>query len=294
MIDAALDNVPTVERVAMTAHRPRHKKECKKRAAELKHIELFNEDGPSHYLEDCPICLAPMPVDEEYTVLNFCCMKYICAGCTDRRRFVDHGYAQIDVSQNVCPLCRTTVSRDQRENLQIIQRRVDAGDHVAYKYLGDLYSMGRRGLPVDKTRAVELWTESARLGSAAAHFDLANAYRKGDGVDRSMKLATHHLEIAAKGGHPLARHNLGCEEANLCNYRRALKHWMISAKMGYEKSLTCILDLCKYGDATKDDYAVALAGFRKADDERKSPDRTLAEERMRRMSGTILSTGRVV
>ena len=35
-----------------------------------------------------------------------------------------------------------------------------------------------------------------------------------------------------------ARHNLGCMEYNAKNYDLALQHWMISAKMGHEGSLT--------------------------------------------------------
>lgn len=277
------------------AHRPEHKKDCRTRAAELKDIELFSE-GHKHYLEDCPICLMPMPIDEKYGVLHYCCMKLICFGCSHQRRIVDHGYAQVDVTQDACPLCRGRLppSRDNRANLKIIQRRVDAGDPKAHEYLGDLYSKGKRGLPVDKARAVELWTEAARLGSVSAHFQLCAAYAMGDGVGRSMKLSIRHCESAAKNGHPLARHNLGCDELDVRNYKRALKHWMISAKMGYEESLTSILELCKHGHASKDDYACALAGYQMAVDERMSPERTAVEEIMRQMSGTVLSSGTVV
>ena len=140
---------------------------------------------------------------------------------------------------------------------------------------------------MDEPRAVKLWTEAAHLGSVSVHF-------KGRGVDRNMKLATHHAELAAKGGHTIARQNLGCAEGNRGNYKRALKHWTIAAKIGCQNSLTNILDLYQYGDATKDDYADALTGFQKANEERTSPERKSAEEMVRQMSGTILSTGTVI
>ena len=275
------------------AHRPKHKKECKKRAAELKDIALFSE-GHNHHLEDCPICLMPMPIDMQQYMFYFCCMKYICMGCAHKKRFVEHGFAQVDISKEACIFCRTKVTKDNRKNIQIIQRRVDAGDPRAYVYLGELYNEGKRGLPVDEPRAVELWTEAARLGSVPAHFKLWDAYRLGRGVDMNMKLALRHEELAAKGGHPIARHNLGCFVARRRNYKRALKHWMIAAKIGCEESLTQILDLYQYGDATKDDYADALTGFQKANEERTSPERKSAEEMFRQMSGTVLSTGTVV
>ena len=41
------------------AHRPQHKKACKKRAAELHDGALFKDPPPP---EDCPICCLPLPV----------------------------------------------------------------------------------------------------------------------------------------------------------------------------------------------------------------------------------------
>ena len=40
------------------AHRPQHKKECKKRAAELLDEALFKQPPPD---EDCPICFLTLP-----------------------------------------------------------------------------------------------------------------------------------------------------------------------------------------------------------------------------------------
>ena len=39
------------------AHRPQHKKACKKRAAELHDEKLFKQPPPK---EDCPICMLPL------------------------------------------------------------------------------------------------------------------------------------------------------------------------------------------------------------------------------------------
>ena len=43
------------------AHRSQHKKECRKRAAELHDEALFTQPPPQ--LEDCPICFQPLPLD---------------------------------------------------------------------------------------------------------------------------------------------------------------------------------------------------------------------------------------
>jgi hypothetical protein len=47
-------------------HWPKHKKQCKQRAAELRDEALFTDPPPK---EDCPICFLPMPVK------LFCCMS---------------------------------------------------------------------------------------------------------------------------------------------------------------------------------------------------------------------------
>ena len=54
------------------AHRPQHKKACKKRAAELRDEALFKEPPPR---EECPICMLPLPLDAEKYSFKSCCGK---------------------------------------------------------------------------------------------------------------------------------------------------------------------------------------------------------------------------
>ena len=56
---AACKFVKYCNRDCQIAHRPLHKKACKKRAAELHDEALFKEHPPH---EDCPICLLPLPL----------------------------------------------------------------------------------------------------------------------------------------------------------------------------------------------------------------------------------------
>ena len=60
------------------AHRPLHKKICKKRAAELHDEALFKEHPPP---EDCPICYQPLPSGSHQRTFKPCCGKRICNGC---------------------------------------------------------------------------------------------------------------------------------------------------------------------------------------------------------------------
>ena len=58
-------------------HRPMHKKECRRRAAELHEEELFKQPQS----EDCPICFIRMPTYNMGWKYQTCCGKVICSGC---------------------------------------------------------------------------------------------------------------------------------------------------------------------------------------------------------------------
>ncbi|EJK65459.1 hypothetical protein THAOC_13671, partial [Thalassiosira oceanica] len=59
----------------------------------------------------------------------------------------------------------TPFSTDDASELALIQKRVDKGDAEAISHLGEIYHNGRLGLAKDISRAIELWTEAAELGS---------------------------------------------------------------------------------------------------------------------------------
>ena len=58
---------------------------------------------------------------------------------------------------------------------------------------------------------------------------------------------------------------------------RAAKHWIIAAKLGFEKSLKSLKDLYKDGDVSKEDFNAALRGYQAAIDATKSPQREEAD-----------------
>src|SRR5210317_1337866 len=95
---AACKMVKYCNRDCQIAHRPQHKKACKKRAAELYDEELFKEHPP---LEECPICMLPPPLYDNHTGMIFqaCCGKRICIGCE---------YAMEESgAEDLCAYCRT-------------------------------------------------------------------------------------------------------------------------------------------------------------------------------------------
>ncbi|EJK45721.1 hypothetical protein THAOC_35648 [Thalassiosira oceanica] len=126
-------------------------------------------------------------------------------------------------------------------------------------------------------KAVELYTEAAELGSIQALFDLGNVYNFGDGVQQDNAKAVEFFAKAAMQGHVLSRHNLGCIEGDKGNHDRAVRHFLISAKMGDEDSLENIKTAFMAGLATKEQYAEALQGYQDAVEETKSHDRDEAK-----------------
>lgn len=161
--------------------------------------------------------------------------------------------------------------------LAMVQRRVDKGDAEAIKGLADDYYEGSLGLTKDVTRAIELWTQAAELGSIEAHHILGIVNYNGVDFEQDKPRAIHHWQQAAMKGHARSRHSLGVVELNKGNYELAMQHYMMSAKMGHEKSLNSIKTMFMGGLATKAQYAEALRGYQDAMEEMKSHHREEAK-----------------
>ena len=246
-------------------HWSKHKKECKKRAAELRDEALFQQPPPR---DECDICMLTLPIDTAQRKYQPCCGKELCMGCIYAAQMAD--------SRCLCPFCRTPEATLEEEVIERMKKRVVGDDARAMHNLGGFYYNGRMGLPQDCEKAVELWLRAAELGCAIAYYNLSLAYEDGWGVERDMKKAEHYYELAAKGGHVLARHNLGVNEMDAGNMERAVKHWMISAGSGDDKSLEAIRQCFMNGHATKDEFEKALRAHKESKDEMKSEQREAA------------------
>ena len=249
-------------------HRPKHKKECKKRAAELRDEILFKQPESTH-LGDCPICCLPVPLDPSKSGLYSCCSKRICFGCN----YVNQKREREGKLERKCPFCRKALPYTDEEYNEQLMRRVGANDPDALRRVG----MDRQDEGDYKT-AIEYFTRALVLGDVAAHYHLSLLYRDGKGVEKDKKREQHHLEEAAIGGHPEARHNLGCEETDNDRMDRAVKHWIIAANLGYDDSLTNLKILYKDGNLRKDDFTAALRGYQTAINATKSPQREEADK----------------
>ena len=163
------------------------------------------------------------------------------------------------------------------DSLAMVQARVEKKDPEAIYFLAYQYCHGKLGLQKDMEKAVELFTEAADLGSIEALFNLGYAYDIGRGVEQDEAKGIQFYEKAAMQGHAESRYNLGCCEGIKGNRDRAVKHCMISAKMGHKISLETIQRQFMRGNATKEQYTEALKGYQDAVEEMKSHDRDEAK-----------------
>ena len=252
------------------AHRPQHKKECKKKPAELHDEELFKPPPPK---EDCPICMIRVPSLHSGSKYYACCGKLICSGCVYAPVYDDKGNIITEVK---CPFCRTPTSELNEEIVKRNNKRVELNDYIAIYNRGCDYADGECGFPQDYTKALELWHQAGELGSDRSYYQIGTAYSLGEGVKEDKKKAKHYWELAAMKGHVMARHNLGSTEALADNMDRALRHYMIATRGGMLDSLNLVRMMYSKGDATKDDYTTALRAYQEYLDEIKSDQRDKA------------------
>ena len=260
-------------------HRSKHKKDCEKRVAELQEEELEHKKHTAELhdeklfkrpppMDDCPICMLPLPAMETGRKYRSCCGKMICSGCiyaVEKRDGV-----------GLCPFCRTPTPSTEEEMIEQMKKRVKADDTEAMYGLGCYYYNGLYGVPQDHAKALELWHRAKELGGTTSYYCIGKAYYFGRGVERDEKKAQHYWELAAMGGDVMARHDLGVLEFNAGNMDRAVKHHMIAAGSRYNDSLENIKQMYKDGYAMKEDYAKVLRAYQAYLGEIKSPQRDQA------------------
>jgi len=243
-------------------HQELHNEMCEKRQAEMHDKQLFTQPEGTHRGE-CPLCFLPLPIDADKSTFHPCCSQIVCRGCDCANRKSGGG--------GRCPFCREPAA-DGDETQKRLMKRVKAKDPIALKEMGvKLYNEG------DYDTSFEYCTKAAELGDLDAHYGLGCMYWMGEGVQKDEEKYVYHWEKAAIGGHPDARNNLAFIEAENGNIQRSVKHLIIAANLGYEKSMKALWGHYSDGDITKEELEATLRSHQAALDEMKSPERDAAE-----------------
>ena len=231
--------------VCKKKHKKKHKKECEenirlaaecaaklreeelKLAAEKHDTELFKQPPPA---DDCPICLQQLPSKDSGSQYMTCCGKVVCSGCAYAPVYDNQGNK---IDDGKCAFCRSQWSKSNQEIVKRLMKRVEMNDPFAIHDLGNHYRDGMRGFPQDYTKALKYWHQAAELGFAKANNSIGIAYINGVGVEVDKKKAKHYWELAAIGGNPYARYNLGLAEEGEGDKNRAQHFYQLAVKAGY-------------------------------------------------------------
>jgi hypothetical protein len=276
-------------RSCQSVHRKAHRKICNQNKNTLgmvvSHIEKCgildstsdatiddDDDDLFHFtppvLEDCPLCLVPLPPNREAINSTSCCGIIICYGCFYEHIRVtsetniereDNGLPHLDQS---CPFCRAPAPSLENMNANI-KKRMERNDSQAIMKASQDYLHGTWGHPKDLRKAFELIQRAAELGDSDAYGNLAPFYGDGLFVPKDATKEQYYNELAAKAGNTTARFNLGINEFQNQNNSLANKHWLISAAGGDTPSLENIARSYQMGDVSKEEYKMAVLSYRK-------------------------------
>ena len=220
----ACKTVKYCSRDCQKAHRSQHKKECRKRAAELHDEALFKQPPLP---EDCQICFLLLPSLVSGRSYKACCGKRVCSGCI-------HAMTKMDGNvDELCPFCRTPAPKTNEEEMEREKKRAEGGDAVAIHNLACYYDEGMYDFPRDRDKALELWHRAGELGCFGSYYNIGNIYFYGRDVNKNEKKAVHYWELSAMGGDVnIARYNLGIFEMKAGNMERAIKNFAIAVRSG--------------------------------------------------------------
>ena len=207
---------------------------------ELKGADLF---APLPPIEDCAICLVPLPPSIEKTRYQSCCGTFICNACFMENQESINKQNEENTGKKVaftCPFCREPVPTLMEYN-ERLQARCLKNDRNALTLLGGLYRSGEGEFPKDELKALDCYIRAVELGSLEACAEIGTCYREGHGVSVDMERSALFERVGALRGFILSRHRTGVAEYNeYDNHEIAIRHWKIAAEAGFQPSLDAL------------------------------------------------------
>jgi TPR repeat protein len=183
-----------------------------------------------------------------------------------------------------CAFCRTTLPDSEEEVLVRMRKRVERKDPNALFNMSMSYGRGRKGLPLDQVKCIDLLRQSAALGCQEAQYQLGQAYDHGEmGLEQNEEEAIKYYEKAAESGHMNALHNLACAMGGNGDFATAMRHWRLAASGGYRVSMNSLITVC-FEDCLLHhaDLAETLQVFYRCRDEMRSEDRNTFVETLKK------------
>ena len=260
-LDARLDNLLSTAQVA-TAD-----------------IDLF---APITYKEECPLCLIPLPREDNQSTFAECCGKRVCCGCifrnletekTKRRNGLDFvGFHKILNAK--CAFCRQPNLGNTIKRLRKLMKK---NNPHAFIEMAIYYQSGE-GVIQSDTRSIEMYIRAAELGYGEAFAHIGDCYKEGTAVEPDVPKALAFFELAAKkesvyAHHQLALYHSHMDLSNGISMNLCMKHLKVAASAGCQEAIGSLMKLYKDKVLSKEDLTQTLRDFQSSNNEMKSKDR---------------------
>lgn len=140
--------------------------------------------------------------------------------------------------------------------------KASAGGHLKATHdLAELYLDGDNGVPVNKTRAIELFRKAADAGYAESQCSMGVCYATGNGVEQNDYEAVRWFTMAAEKGDQYAQKNLGIIYRNgrgvAVNPITAVQWFEKAAEQGNIQAKACLADMYANGEGIPANYSRA-------------------------------------
>ena len=233
---------------------------------ETKDIDLF---APIAEREECPICLLPLPIEEDEMIFEICCGKKICQGCTYKHMLTNLKKGVRDFHEFKCAFC----CQSQPQNpIKALKKLMKKNEPQAFMRMAARYESGE-GLIQSDTKSLEMFICAAELGYALAYGNIGLYYQEGTAVERDMSKALEFHKVAAKKGNVHAHRHMASFYGGNNNIQHCIKHLKVSASAGDQESMDDLMAAYKDKLLSKDDLAQILRAFQASLNETKSKDR---------------------
>ena len=229
---------------------------------------------------DCPICLVPITLDRSMVMYYSCCEKEVCYACHKEYRRSVHVMnssrkAALPTLQISCLFCRSSLNRSDAVFIESYKARARRGDGRAAWNLASFHQKGKYGLPMDKSRALQMFHTAANLGSVEATSHLGYLYTVGQysGTDTQV-VGNMYLKAAALKGDVHAHKDLADIEFDNGNCQLAMKHLKLAASAGHIPSIKRLWVSFQKKELSKADLEETLWAHKAACDQMISIQRT--------------------
>ena len=225
--------------------------------------------------EECIICLELTNFDrvKEGTQYWVCCGQRMCAKCINNQLLTSRG------EELNCPFCRSPLiyhneqkylsqlllwaekgrawaqhslglryedgkyaEKDIEKSLYYYALAAKQGYHLSQYNLGNIYLMGKGGVPVDYVKALHYYKLAADGGFIKAYGNIAGIYCNGLGVPKSDEKTFEYAKVAADNGDDMDQYNVGMLFYMGIGVKKdillALKYLSLSADQNYEAAVT--------------------------------------------------------